>query len=70
MQKEGKKSTTDGIFALRMLIKKYREGAALCLEKAYDRVPREGLWYCMSKSGGAKKYVEPLVCYGDGQTDR
>ncbi|KAK3517622.1 hypothetical protein QTP70_013427, partial [Hemibagrus guttatus] len=27
------------------------------LEKAYDRVPREGLWYCMRKSGAAEKYV-------------
>ncbi|KAK3519934.1 hypothetical protein QTP70_008030 [Hemibagrus guttatus] len=27
------------------------------LEKAYDRVPREVLWYCMRKSGVAEKYV-------------
>ncbi|KAK3510389.1 hypothetical protein QTP70_005861 [Hemibagrus guttatus] len=27
------------------------------LEKAYDRVPREELWYCMRKSGVAGKYV-------------
>ncbi|KAK3561046.1 hypothetical protein QTP86_026392, partial [Hemibagrus guttatus] len=27
------------------------------LEKAYDRVPREALWYCMRKSGVAEKYV-------------
>ncbi|KAK3517623.1 hypothetical protein QTP70_013428 [Hemibagrus guttatus] len=27
------------------------------LEKAYDRVPREDLWYCMRKSGVAEKYV-------------
>ncbi|KAK3505668.1 hypothetical protein QTP70_020821 [Hemibagrus guttatus] len=27
------------------------------LEKAYDRVPREELWSCMRKSGGAEKYV-------------
>ncbi|KAK3535533.1 hypothetical protein QTP70_016803, partial [Hemibagrus guttatus] len=26
------------------------------LEKAYDRVPREELWYCMRKSGVAEKY--------------
>ncbi|KAK3533098.1 hypothetical protein QTP70_006780 [Hemibagrus guttatus] len=29
----------------------------LYLEKAYDRVPREELWYCMRKSGVAEKYV-------------
>ncbi|KAK3508735.1 hypothetical protein QTP70_004280 [Hemibagrus guttatus] len=27
------------------------------LEKAYDRVPREELWYCMRKSRVAEKYV-------------
>ncbi|KAK3572681.1 hypothetical protein QTP86_004020 [Hemibagrus guttatus] len=29
----------------------------LNLEKAYDRVPREELWYCIMKSGVAEKYV-------------
>ncbi|KAK3573699.1 hypothetical protein QTP86_032064 [Hemibagrus guttatus] len=27
------------------------------LEKAYDRVPREELWYCMRKSGVTERYV-------------
>ncbi|KAK3564203.1 hypothetical protein QTP86_011180 [Hemibagrus guttatus] len=27
------------------------------LEKVYDRVPREEMWYCMRKSGVAEKYV-------------
>ncbi|KAK3560002.1 hypothetical protein QTP86_033748 [Hemibagrus guttatus] len=30
------------------------------LEKAYDRVPREELWYCMRKSGVAEKYVRVM----------
>ncbi|KAK3505580.1 hypothetical protein QTP70_004943, partial [Hemibagrus guttatus] len=34
-----------------------REGCAANLEKAYDRLPREELWYCMRKSGVAEKYV-------------
>ncbi|KAK3521385.1 hypothetical protein QTP70_004119 [Hemibagrus guttatus] len=55
-----RKSTTDAIFALRILMK-YRDGQRECvyvdLEKAYDRVPREELWYCMRKSGVAEKYV-------------
>ncbi|KAK3554809.1 hypothetical protein QTP70_033843 [Hemibagrus guttatus] len=33
------------------------ESIATDLEKAYDRVPREELWYCMRKSGVAEKYV-------------
>ncbi|KAK3506622.1 hypothetical protein QTP70_011151 [Hemibagrus guttatus] len=58
-----RKSTTDAIFALRILIEKYRDGQRelhclfVDLEKAYDRVPREELWYCMWKSGVAEKYV-------------
>ncbi|KAK3566088.1 hypothetical protein QTP86_025536 [Hemibagrus guttatus] len=30
------------------------------LEKVYDRVPREELWYCMRKSGVAEKYVREV----------
>ncbi|KAK3540824.1 hypothetical protein QTP86_002367 [Hemibagrus guttatus] len=58
-----RKSTTDAIFALRNLMEKYRDGQRelhcmfVDLEKAYDRVSREELWYCMRKSGVAEKYV-------------
>ena len=57
------KSTTDALFALRVLMEKYREGQKeihcvfVDLEKAYDKVPREEVWYCMRKSGLADKYV-------------
>ncbi|KAK3571603.1 hypothetical protein QTP86_015338 [Hemibagrus guttatus] len=58
-----RKSTTDATFALRILMEKYRDGQRelhcvfVDLEKAYDRVPREELWYCMRNSGVAEKYV-------------
>ncbi|KAK3545942.1 hypothetical protein QTP70_016954, partial [Hemibagrus guttatus] len=58
-----RKRTTDAIFALRILMEKYRDGQRelhclfVDLEKAYDRVPREELWYCIRKSGVAEKYV-------------
>ncbi|KAK3567174.1 hypothetical protein QTP86_011395 [Hemibagrus guttatus] len=44
-------------------MEKYRDGQRelhcvfVDLEKAYNRVPREELWYCMRKSGVAEKYV-------------
>ena len=50
--------------ALRMLMEKYREGQRelhcvfVDLEKAYDKVPREELWYCIRKSGIVEQYVQ------------
>ena len=68
------KSTTDALFALRVLMEKYREGQKelhcvfVDLEKAYDKVPREEVWYCMRKSGLAEKYVIIVQDMYDGST--
>ena len=57
------KGTTHAMFALRVLMEKYRKGQKelhcvfVDLEKAYTRVLQEELWYCMRKSGIVEKYV-------------
>ena len=58
------KGSADAMFALRMLMEKYRESQRdlhcvfVNLEKAHDKVPREEMWYCMKKSGIVEKYVQ------------
>ena len=55
-------------------MEKYREGQKelhcvfVDLEKAYDKVPREEVWYCMRKSGLANKYVRIVQDMYDGST--
>ena len=56
-------STTDAIFALRQLQERYREGQQdlhsvfIDLEKAFDRVPREELYWCMRGKGVPEEYT-------------
>jgi len=51
------KSTVDAIFAVRQLVEKYGTvgkdlfGESIGLEKAFDRVPREVIWWALRKKG-------------------
>ena len=69
------KTTTDALFALRVLMEKYRKGQKelhcvfVGLEKACDKVPREEVWYCITKSGLAEKCVRIVQdMYDDSKT--
>ncbi|CAK1589588.1 unnamed protein product [Parnassius mnemosyne] len=57
------RGTTDAIFALRQLCEKYKRVhkdlhmVFVDLEKAYDRVPREVVWWALKMKGMPGKYV-------------
>eukprot|EP00795_Rhopilema_esculentum_P017384 gene17384-8979_t len=73
--RNGWKSTTDAIFALRQSMEKYREGLEklhcifIDLEKAYDRVPRQELWNCLRLEKVEEKYIRLVQdMYEDSKT--
>ncbi len=55
--------TTEPVFALRQLQEKRREKNTdlhmLCvdLENAFDRIPRDLIWWCLKKKGVPEEYV-------------
>ncbi|KAJ8735904.1 hypothetical protein PYW07_007524 [Mythimna separata] len=58
------RGTTDAIFAIRQLCEKFRcahknlQMVLIDLEKAYNRVHREVLWWALKEKGVPVKYVQ------------
>ncbi|EXB56439.1 putative CRM domain-containing protein [Morus notabilis] len=58
--------TKKAIFLLRMLMERYKEAKTdlhmvfIDLEKAYDRVPREVLWWVLEKRGVHVRYIKVI----------
>ena len=68
------KSTTEPIFALSMMQEKHLEKRQhlhmifVDLEKAYDRVPRDTLWWALRKKNVGEEYIKVIQDMYDGCT--
>ena len=64
-------STQEPVFALRQLQEKCREKnkdlhmVFVDLEKAFDRIPRDLIWWCLRKKGVPEEYVKKLKIVQD-----
>ena len=64
-----KRSTMEALYLLRRLIERYRKKKKdlhmvfINLKKAYDRVPREIIWWVLKKKEVTKRYIELLKTY-------
>ena len=68
------KSTTEPIFALRMMQEKHLEKRQdlhmifVDLEKAYDRIPRDIIWWALRKKNVGEEYIKVIQDMYDGCT--
>ena len=68
---QSRKSTTDALFIVRQLQEKYLEKKKLWmefidLEKAFDRVPREVIWWALRESGVEEWLMSVIKSMYDG----
>ncbi|CAH9116420.1 unnamed protein product [Cuscuta europaea] len=68
------RSTTEVIHHLRQVMEKYRDTKKdlhlvfIDIEKAYDRVPREVLWWAITRKGISRKYISIIMDMYDACT--
>ena len=66
------RSTMEAIYLLRRLMERYREKRKdlhmifIDLEKAYDRIPRDIIWWVLHKRGVTRRYIDVIKDMYDG----